>query len=377
MVLRDDRLTCSVVQRNIHYSNILLKPLARFSELYASVRPCITPLPNTTLISSQAIAGSTQQPWFPVRPPHVLHLTGFPLKGTPVVAFTKHLLIYFVKGAKHAPEATATTARNVEHKRTKAEAHSSPPQQPASSSPPLSHAPPPTATQQPTQSPTQPPPQPRPVMTTPPDPAHIQALIIKKKQEIQEYTDMKRKKEAEASTKDLGKLLMLYKVLVTQQGRMVQASQSQPVNVNNVGGSRPGSGSGPDGGSAGPNVMQASTSMPIASGSAAANGTTVQAETQPNRSAQPSQPPHPEQNPTIPPVAHIPPGQSSANALTINVPPPELPQSSPAMPNSQVTRTPGQAQSGYTRVWEGGIIWIESGGRQLHANVALNGPEMM
>ena len=298
-----------------------------------------------------------------------------------------HSYLSFV-GAKRAPEVAAAATRQADPKRLKTEAHSSPPQQPSSSSPPLTHAPPPTTTQPPTQSPTQPPTQPpsqpaRVVSTMPPpgrEQAHLQALIIKRKHEVQEHRQMGRMKEAEAGQKELSQLWALFQRLAKQQPRIVSASQSQPelVGLNNASGARPVSGSGLDGGSSGQNTMQASTSMPMASGSAASNNITAQAEAQPNRPVQPAQPPHPENTPIVPSAPHNPPGQGSANVLTTNVPPPELPQTSPAMSTPQALRAPGQPQSGFTRVWEGGITWVDpSSRRQLHANVALNGPEMM
>ncbi|KAI0695510.1 hypothetical protein C8T65DRAFT_729899 [Cerioporus squamosus] len=62
-----DTLSAEIRKRGIHYSNILLKQLPRFTELHASTA-----------------AGNVQTPWFTVRAPNVVHLTGFPQqqKGT-------------------------------------------------------------------------------------------------------------------------------------------------------------------------------------------------------------------------------------------------------------------------------------------------------
>lgn len=185
---------------------------------------------------------------------------------------------------------------------------------------------------------------------------------------------MGRTKEAEASQQELSKLLLLFQKtqihLARQGGRTVPASQSQPVGLNNGGGLRPGSGSGPDNGSAGATTMQASTSMP--NDSVASNNTNTQAEAQPDRSGQP---PHPEPTPIAPSAGPISLGQGSAAVLAVNVPPPELPQSSPGMSKAQASRVPGPE---YTRVWEGSITWVDPATlRQLHANAAINGPEMM
>ncbi|KAI0656488.1 hypothetical protein C8Q70DRAFT_337759 [Cubamyces menziesii] len=58
-------LPSELKKRGIHYSNVLLKQIARFTQVQAA-----------------AAAGPVQSPWFSVRSPHVLHLTGFPQKGT-------------------------------------------------------------------------------------------------------------------------------------------------------------------------------------------------------------------------------------------------------------------------------------------------------
>lgn len=70
-----------MLQRNIHYSTVLLRPLPRFSHLYTSVSFPGLSLLNLCSNSTQASAGSVQQPWFPTRPQHVLHINGFPQMG--------------------------------------------------------------------------------------------------------------------------------------------------------------------------------------------------------------------------------------------------------------------------------------------------------
>lgn len=207
----------------------------------------------------------------------------------------------------------------------------------------------------------------------------LQAHILKKKQEVQELDKMGQTKEAEAGHKELNKLVMLFRQTQihlsrqqAQQGRSIVASQSQPVNFNN------GGGSGPDNGSAGAAAMQESTSVPVLNGSAASNNTNAQVEAQPDRSGEPSQPLYLEPNPISTSAGHLSLGQNNATVLAINVPPPELPQSSPAMSNAQASRAPGQPQPEYTRVWEGNVTWVDPASRrQLHANAAINGPEMM
>ncbi|KAI0327020.1 hypothetical protein GY45DRAFT_1309435 [Cubamyces sp. BRFM 1775] len=60
-----DTLPSELRKRGIHYSNVLLRQIPRFTQVQAA-----------------AAAGPVQSPWFSVRSPHVLHLTGFPQKGT-------------------------------------------------------------------------------------------------------------------------------------------------------------------------------------------------------------------------------------------------------------------------------------------------------
>ncbi|OSC98501.1 hypothetical protein PYCCODRAFT_1439190 [Trametes coccinea BRFM310] len=60
-----DTLPAELKKRGINYSNVLLKPIPRLTQLHAA-----------------AAFGPVQNPWFTVRAPHVLHLSGFPQKGT-------------------------------------------------------------------------------------------------------------------------------------------------------------------------------------------------------------------------------------------------------------------------------------------------------
>ncbi|KAI0363607.1 hypothetical protein BV20DRAFT_975507 [Pilatotrama ljubarskyi] len=60
-----ESLPTELKRRGIHYSNVSLRPLPHFAQLHAA-----------------ATSGPGQTPWFPVRPHHAVHLSGFPQKGT-------------------------------------------------------------------------------------------------------------------------------------------------------------------------------------------------------------------------------------------------------------------------------------------------------
>ncbi|KAI9059830.1 hypothetical protein FKP32DRAFT_1679522 [Trametes sanguinea] len=60
-----DTLPAELKKRGIYYSNVLLRQIPRFTQLQMAT--AIDPV---------------QSPWFPVHSPHVLHLSGFPQKGT-------------------------------------------------------------------------------------------------------------------------------------------------------------------------------------------------------------------------------------------------------------------------------------------------------
>ncbi|KAI9001451.1 hypothetical protein BD414DRAFT_574886 [Trametes punicea] len=60
-----ETLPFELKKRGIHYSSVLLRQIPRFTQLQAA-----------------AAIGPVQSPWFSVRPPHALHLSGFPQKGT-------------------------------------------------------------------------------------------------------------------------------------------------------------------------------------------------------------------------------------------------------------------------------------------------------
>ncbi|KAI0353703.1 hypothetical protein OH77DRAFT_1426950 [Trametes cingulata] len=60
-----ETLPMELKKRGIHYSNISLRPIPHFAQLQVA-----------------AASSPGQTPWFPVRPRHALHLSGFPQKGT-------------------------------------------------------------------------------------------------------------------------------------------------------------------------------------------------------------------------------------------------------------------------------------------------------
>ncbi|KAI0648705.1 hypothetical protein C8Q79DRAFT_465069 [Trametes meyenii] len=99
-----DTIPAELKKRGIHYSNVLLRQIPRLTQLQA------------------AAASSVQSPWFPVRNPHVLLLSGFPQKGTKRSG-----------GVDRSPEMT---------KRAKVQALSSPVKSPATI-PPAAHSSPP------------------------------------------------------------------------------------------------------------------------------------------------------------------------------------------------------------------------------------------
>ncbi|KAI0667911.1 hypothetical protein C8Q78DRAFT_303917 [Trametes maxima] len=105
-----DTVPAELKKRGIHYSNVLLRQIPRLTQLHA------------------ATASNVQNPWFPVRAPHVVLLSGFPQKGTKRSG-----------GMDRSPEMT---------KRVKVQALSSPVKSPATI-PPATHSspqqpPPPT-----------------------------------------------------------------------------------------------------------------------------------------------------------------------------------------------------------------------------------------
>ncbi|KAH9838797.1 uncharacterized protein C8Q71DRAFT_856717 [Rhodofomes roseus] len=355
-------LPVELQKRNINYSNILLRQLPRFQELHAS-----------------AAAGSTQQPWFTVRPQHILHLSGFPTAQQ--------------KGTKRSVDLTHSVGRTAEPKRPKMEARpSSPPPSLDSSPPGPSSQPPQTAV-----AASQPPPQNQPVSQPPrplrqnvalPDAQYVFQLNqahTKKKQELAEHKQMGRAKEAAETEKELQKLQMALRQnqLRLLKARQLLAQSSQAASSANNNTSRPGSTA--DAAPTGTGALAESSSMPPMNNTAPSSSNVhpqsdpmpdlagahtkeatymAPTQTEPVALAQttssstaqiPPQPPGPDL-PNLPSLASGP----------LNEPP------SPAMVKSQVPQPSQGAPSIYVPVWDGPVTWVDSTtGRPMQAHMVV------
>ncbi|KAH9925523.1 uncharacterized protein B0H18DRAFT_1008817 [Fomitopsis serialis] len=382
-----DTLPLELQKRKIHYSNILLRQL-----------PLVTS--NFTPISRQAAAGPSQQPWFAVRPHHVLHLTGFPTA--------------LQKGAKRSADGANVAGRAAELKRTKVESHPSPPQPPqpppmdnvAPASPPqpvqttpvnvAAPAPaPPSAQHRPAPQP------PRPPhadirMINPQVLHHMSVLVAKKKQEVSEHKQMGRAKEAAEGERDVQRLLVAFKQTQIQQMKnqaLLAQSQSQPAALGNTGAPQPGSAT--DSMLTGTAGMPGSTSMPTMNNAASTSSSAMHADPLPvpddhigelgHQPSSNSEPMSSSQNPA-PFTAHMPlqpPRQSDPNPPPmVNGPPHDVSQISPAMAKGQVPQPSGPSQGGgapsLLRIWEGPAAWVDSkSGRMMQAHMFVNASDML